>query len=133
MTSMGFCRQGRWVCAPSWLIPTREPPAQGRGEASAWPPGADQSLRSGGPASGASCWRCVFTVRVCVCVCALQTGLLQNLCVSGRGRSLWLGVLGGGKRGWAGWGRSRGCGHTGVQETAGTAGLESLDTSLRSG
>lgn len=67
MTSMGFCRQGWWVCAPSWLIPTREPPAQGRGEASAWPPGADQSLRSGGPASGASCWRCVFTVRVCVC------------------------------------------------------------------
>ena len=130
MTSVGSCRQGWWVCAPSWLIPTQEPPTQGRGEASAWPPGADQSLRSGGPASGASCWRCVC---VRVCACALQTGLLQNLCVSGWGRLLWLGVLGGGTRGWAGWGRSRGCGHTRVQETAGTARRESLDASLRSG
>ena len=100
MTSVGSWRQGRRVCTPSWLVPTQEPPTQSRGEASAWPPGAAQASAAvalpPGPAVGGVCAQ-----RVRVCVLCRPACSRTCVCVGG------VGVLGGGKRGCAGWGARR--------------------------
>lgn len=99
VSSVGSSRQGRRVCTPSWLVPTQEPPAQSRGRP-ARPPGADQRVRSSGPASGAP----PGGVRVCVRVLCRPARLRTAVCVGGRG--VWAGVMGA----VLGWGSRRGPG-----------------------